>query len=219
MTTWFDEVFVGRDFTANFRCPISIGNRETKMGENLFMNRPFETGWGVDALDDDVHGRTNSFFESDQHISHLKRRNRFKPEFDYGGVVPRSGPLHKLFRTDVKTFSPDGDKDIIMGTVDFSVLMFDDFNRDEISEIVKDSSQTVGKGGTWIKPKGAGSTGRYYWFGEHHGNSEESFLNGSVSACSTSDFVTWRNEGTVLHFSNITDDETILKQRFNHRKA
>ena len=43
---------------------------------------------------------------------------------------------------------------------------------------------------------------------EHHGNSEESFLNGSVSACSTSDFVTWRNEGTVLHFSNITDDET-----------
>ncbi len=210
VTTWFDEIFVGRDFTAGFRCPISISDPKTKMGSDLYMNRPFETGWGVEELDDPVHGRTNSFFPTKQHVSHLKRRNRFKEEFEYGGVVPRSGPKHKLFRTDVKTFSPDGDKDIIMGTVDFSVLMFDAFNRNEISETTKDASQTTGKDGTWIRPKGAGATGRYYWFGEHHGTSTESFLNGSISACSTSDFVTWRNEGTVLHFSNITDDETGL---------
>ena len=123
-------------------------------------------------MDDDTYGRTARFFKSKQHVSHLKRRNRFRPEFDYGGVLPNSGPLHKLFRTDVTTFSPDGDKDIIMGTVDFSVLMFDDFNRDEISETTKDMSQTTGLpggDGSWIDPKGAGSTGRYYWFGEHHG--------------------------------------------------
>ena len=210
VTTWYDEIFVGRDFTANFRCPISFADPETKMGTELFMNRPFETGWGVQELDDSIHGRTNSFFPTDQHTSHLKRRNRFRAEYEYGGVLPRSGPMHKLFRTDITTFSPDGDKDIIMGTVDFSVLMFDAFNRNEISETTKDSSQTTGKGGTWIKPEGAGSTGRYYWFGEHHGISSQSFLNGSISACSTSDFVTWRNEGTVLHFSNITDDETGL---------
>jgi hypothetical protein len=209
-TTWYDEVFAGKDFTAGFRCPISIPTTEKTEG-GLEINRPFETGWGVDALDDDTYGRTARFFKSKQHVSHLKRRNRFRPEFDYGGVLPNSGPLHKLFRTDVTTFSPDGDKDIIMGTVDFSVLMFDDFNRDEISETTKDMSQTTGLpggDGSWIDPKGAGSTGRYYWFGEHHGVGTESFLNGSVSACSTSDFVTWRNEGTVLHFSNLTDDET-----------
>ena len=209
--TWYDEIFVGKDFSAGFRCPISIGNKEIKSEPiGLDILRPFETGWGVDAVDDDVFGRTSAFFESAQHVSHLKRRNRFKAEFDYGGVLPNSGPLHKKFRTDVKTFSPDGDKDIIMGTVDFSVLMFDAFNRDEIAETTQFASQTTGLpggGGAWIKPKGAGSTGRYYWFGEHHGVNTENFLNGSVSACSTVDFVTWRNEGTVLHFSNITDDE------------
>ena len=114
VTTWYDEIFVGRDFTANFRCPISFADPETKMGTELFMNRPFETGWGVQELDDKIHGRTNSFFPTDQHTSHMKRRNRFRAEYEYGGVIPRSGPMHKLFRTDVTTFSPDGDKDIIM---------------------------------------------------------------------------------------------------------
>lgn len=40
----------------------------------------------------------------------------------------------------------------------------------------------------------------HYWYSEvHQGNS------GGIGACSTVDFITWRNEGIMQHFANLTD--------------
>merc|ERR1719326_1719370 len=66
------------------------------------------------------------------------------------------------------------------------------------------SGKTAGTGGT---------TGRWFWYGEHHNPAYQvdrdglgNFLRGGVMACSTSDFITWRNEGAMIHFSNLTVD-------------
>ena len=41
----------------------------------------------------------------------------------------------------------------------------------------------------------------YYWYSEvYEGNT-----NGGIGACSTTDYITWKNEGIMLHFSNLTD--------------
>jgi hypothetical protein len=59
---------------------------------------------------------------------------------------------------------------------------------------------------------GAGKSERYVWYGEHSNidaprdgyETGDDFL-GGVGACSTDDFITWRNEGVMLHYTNITD--------------
>ena len=65
-----------------------------------------------------------------------------------------------------------------------------------------------------------GSTGRFFWYGEHRNplnlnsskSGSERHLLGGVMACSTSDFKVWRNEGTMLHFSNISYNGPITRQ-------
>jgi hypothetical protein len=57
------------------------------------------------------------------------------------------------------------------------------------------------------------TNGVYYWYADHiderpkDGSDGKAMphLQGTVSACSTDDFITWRNEGTMLHFANLTD--------------
>jgi hypothetical protein len=53
-----------------------------------------------------------------------------------------------------------------------------------------------------------GHTGRYYWYGEHDTLYEnpELAMTGGIGACSTNDFIVWKNEGIMMHFVNITDD-------------
>jgi len=45
----------------------------------------------------------------------------------------------------------------------------------------------------------------YTWYGEHDYNKDPSKLSGAIMACSTQDFVTWKNEGVMLNFANLTD--------------
>ena len=47
--TVYDEIYVGDEFTANFRCPLAIGTSDYEM-EGTFMGRPFETSWGPEVL-------------------------------------------------------------------------------------------------------------------------------------------------------------------------
>ena len=52
---------------------------------------------------------------------------------------------------------------------------------------------------------GAGSSGVYYWYGEHSHEDGPGHAQGGVACASTDDLATWRNEGTMLHYANITD--------------
>ena len=43
------------------------------------------------------------------------------------------------------------------------------------------------------------------WYGEHDYSTDPRKVSGAVMACSTQDFVTWRNEGAMFHYVNLTD--------------
>lgn len=51
-------------------------------------------------------------------------------------------------------------------------------------------------------------TGKWYWFGDHippKPESKEEYLQGGIFCSSTDDMINWKNEGAMLHFSNISD--------------
>jgi hypothetical protein len=62
----------------------------------------------------------------------------------------------------------------------------------------------LGKKSTTSVGKGIGKSGMWYWYGEHD-KPGGSFGEGAVVCASTDDLRTWRNEGIMLHYENITD--------------
>jgi len=52
---------------------------------------------------------------------------------------------------------------------------------------------------------GDGKTGQYFWYGEHDYEEGIDEFKGGVVACSTDDFITWKFEGIMLHYANLTD--------------
>ena len=63
-----------------------------------------------------------------------------------------------------------------------------------------DGLQTI----TGKTDSGVGKSGIWYWYGEHN-KPGGSFGEGAVVCASTDDLQTWRNEGIMLHYENITD--------------
>lgn len=55
-----------------------------------------------------------------------------------------------------------------------------------------------------------GTTGRYYWFGEHDtlydASTAPRIATGAVCACSTNDYYSWKNEGVMHFFVNVSDN-------------
>ena len=54
------------------------------------------------------------------------------------------------------------------------------------------------------KDSGVGKSGIWYWYGEHNETGSK-FGEGGIVCASTDDLQTWRNEGIMLHYENITD--------------
>lgn len=176
VATWYDEIYVGTDATMNFRCPKTLDN-------GIEMTRPTQTGWKADDI-----GGYSTRHKMRRHTSHLSRRDIY--QYNNAGLTPFDGDGHNKFTSDVKYRFATGDRENLAGGLN---------------------------AGTLLKvPKGAKSgredSDRYYWFGEHtntdgsrDGYDYGADMQGGVGACSTDDFITWRNEGIMFHFTNITD--------------
>uniref|UniRef100_A0A7S2LHS3 GH16 domain-containing protein n=2 Tax=Leptocylindrus danicus TaxID=163516 RepID=A0A7S2LHS3_9STRA len=142
--------------------------------------RPIQTGW----KSSDIGG--NSYNHPMQrHESHLSRRAVYSGP-DHGNLVPFDGEGHRAFHSDIKFRHPTGDHEESLG----------DFNAGAI---------------TVISDRGAGKN-YFMWYGEHentHNSSNASsfdeILLGGVAACSSEDLITWKNEGLMLNYLNITD--------------
>ena len=177
---WFDEIYVGDDLTMNFHCPrLENGT--------LAMERPIERGWKLEDV-----GINSSTRPMQRHESHVSRRPLYQRK-DNKFISPFDGLEDRVFTSDVKFRSSDGDRDYRMGSFSAGSLLQVPrgyLSRDDLAS--HESS-------TGMHPD------TYTWYGEHDDNKYASKFSGGVMACSTRDFVTWKNEGIMLNFANLTD--------------
>ncbi len=215
---WFDEIFVGNDDTMGFECPIS-----TEARDSLRMRRPIQSGWRFSDL-----GRNSSLDNETQSLNHIVERQRYNNSVN-GGLVFFDGSAHEWYVNDILTKTPDGDHRSVFGGVDAGAMLFvagSTASRQTVKQSVStavsgewSAGRGAGEGGSSLGESGAptspttGQTGRWYWYGEHDSVNLDNYFDGTtldmvggVASCSTNDFVTWRNEGIVLHFTNISDD-------------
>ncbi|GBG29577.1 Hypothetical Protein FCC1311_057982 [Hondaea fermentalgiana] len=219
--SWFDEIFVGHDDTAGFRCPTIIEHAtpasdaeatraERASAASLSISRPDQTDWKTDAL-----GPSSSMTPMLRHESHLSSRTLY--QMNSHGLVYNSGGMHFQFRSEVSA----AEANTLSGTVNYGMLLETPSSPGwEVSPDLLAASKTMagGNGRDWdngmdqdaasVNDGEDASTGRYYWYGDHMNprQDEEPLLWGGIMACSTSDFKHWRNEGTMLHFTNISYD-------------
>jgi len=216
---WIDEIFVGIDSTMGFRCPsvetsinqfvdgeTSVTTIETK----LKMDRPYQSGWN----ELDIGGPSYKH-DMTRHESHLIRRSLYNRE-DNGGLAPFDGEGHNAYVSDIKySFGVNGDRRPARGKFSFGSMLKLPKERATESITQRAGQQSI-KDGKLYESKRIES--QFIWYGEHNNtreqkdgffrsfdNQESSAFIGGVGACSTFDFRTWKNEGIVLNYINITD--------------
>ena len=215
---WFDEIFVGNDDSMGFECPVT-----EQAATALRMRRPVQSGW----LPSDL-GKNSSLDNETQSLNHIVERQRYNNSVN-GGLVFFDGSAHEWYVNDILTKTVDGDHSAAFGGVDAGAMLF--VAGSTSSGQILQKSLSTAAGGTWTAGAGAGEggsslgdtgsprgpgdgqTGRWYWYGEHDAVNLNQFLEGTpldmvggVGSCSTSDMVSWRNEGIVLHYANISDN-------------
>ena len=178
---WFDEVYVGEDTTLDFRCPV------VQPDGTYQMDRPLQKGWKLEDI-----GDTSSLKPMQRHESHVSRRNMYQRE-DNKFVVPFDGQGENSFTSDVKFRSQDGDRIHEKGQVLAGSLL-----RLPRTYVLDDNGD-MRSNSHGIYPS------TYMWYGEHDHLDDPREVSGAVMACSTQDFMTWKNEGAMLHYSNLTD--------------
>jgi len=179
IAAWFDEIYLGEDATMTFECP-SIHNSKVE------MIRPMQKGWKASDI-----GGKSFYHDTQRHQSHLSRRLIYNRD-DNGGLVPFDGEGHRAYNSDIKTRFEEGD------------------HRDKEGEFSPGSLLLVP---SEVIHSGYGMLNTYVWYGEHdnfQGGRDEGYLfgddmRGGVAACSTQDFITWKNEGIMLNYANLTD--------------
>ena len=195
-TVWFDEVYVGNDDTQSFRCPIAAKQDVIHHSTQVDISIPQHINWNS------VHSPT-TYFNTSHHQSHLSNREYFQNyEFDTGG-------LHRRFFMDVPEEEPDKN----VGRLTRSSLVHSPYSSETSEEILQRSRTSAGTDWTSGPSTGDGLTGRYFWFEDHVNHRLDEYLYGGIMACSTSDFVHWRFEGTMLHFNNISYDGGVPRLR------
>ena len=201
VAAWYDEIFAGTDTTMDFRCPMSTDS-------GLTITRPIQTGWKASNI-----GEASSNHKMERHESHLSRREMYN--WHNGKLNPFDGDGHRAFNSDIKFRLATGDRRGVTGSVNAGSMLAVKSNTisKDIAERASTSAGDYG-GPAWDEGSASNPNNlyRYYWYGEHTnaaaarpGYAKNDKMQGGVAACSTDDFVTWRNEGIMLNYANITD--------------
>jgi hypothetical protein len=201
---WLDEIFVGDDVTMGFRCPNT--DPAASDGGASFV-RPNRRGWKASEI-----GGASYAHEMQRHESHVSRRPLYNRDEDIAVIKPFDGSGHEAFTSDAKFRLDANARDSIDGTIDAGSLLKVDSREMTIEELPPAKLENPNL-------QYHGQTPRtYVWYGEHdnapqerdgyHQSASEEggyLLSGGVAACSTTNFVSWRNEGIMLHNTNLTD--------------
>ena len=213
--TWWDELYVGKDKMMGFRCPRTKREidefKARVMPGYIEMDRPEQVNWP-----DGIYGPEAKYHKLTHHESHLSRR------FDGAKwYIKSSGKGYPSYMREVETAVGVGETSTLQeGGLEAGALVFIDLDQDSHPTNANDpdleegAATTAIPGGSWsesafnggLSGKRGGRAGTFYWYGEHRADVRvrKPTLYGGVGACSTRDFIWWRNEGIVLHYINVS---------------
>lgn len=176
---WLDEVFVGADTTMGFHCPVVLADGSVE------MERPPEKGWKANEV-----GNESSTLSMQRHQSHISKRALYQRDKDLF-VAPYDGDEKTLFNSDIKFRTDHGDRELKPGK----------FHAGSVLKIPRgDDFEKV-----FLSNRRGSNLDTYFWYGEHNYDNDPMLSSGAVMACSTQDFKSWKFEGAMLHYDNITD--------------
>ena len=125
------------------------------------------------------------------------------------GYVAFDGQGHVSDNQDIKLQYPDGDYPLTQGLIHAGALVYLTNSLRSSKTPLEQSKTLVSNLGLWSGAKdgiGGAGDGRQFWYTEYNYISDlSSTLNGGVCACSSQDLVTWRFEGIVFHYTNLSD--------------
>eukprot|EP00948_MAST-09A_sp_MAST-9A-sp1_P000178 g178.t1 len=204
---WFDEIYVGRDDSMNFDCPLIKHSAGTTTGV-IEHQGPVRKGWS-----NDFFGDADATHAMQLHTSHLSEREYYQ-DATISGMQSLDGAPHQKYINEATTQTTN----FKQGMPEAGSLLYvpDDPSGENVGRKFRTGMSTTAHGAntadakaSWFAPYSTskGNTGTYYWFSEHNApyaslNTAHS-LQGGVFACSSRDLVHWKNEGTMLHYSSI----------------
>ena len=176
---WLDEVFIGPDTTMGFHCPVVLPDGSVK------MERPSEKGWKANEV-----GGESFTLPMQRHESHISARALYQRENDVF-IEKYDGDEKTFFNSDIKFRTDQGDRELKAGK----------FHAGSLLKIPRgDSFDKV-----FLSNRRGSNHDTYFWYGEHDYDNDPRMSSGAVMACSTQDFKSWKYEGAMLHYDNITD--------------
>ena len=190
---WYDEIYVGFDNTMGFMCPTTSRDKGTQT-----MSPP-QRHWSLEEL---VGAGSSGFTEykrMSRHYSHVDPTGQSL--FDGKGLVTKN--------QDIKFKYPSGDYPVNQGQLHAGAMNYITNSLRSPKSSSGRSSTTVSPSGLWYAPKdgpGGAGDGRQYWYTEY--NYVDLFtetMNGGIMACSSQDLLTWRFEGIIFHYTNVSD--------------
>ncbi|KAF1329654.1 hypothetical protein FI667_g5827, partial [Globisporangium splendens] len=220
MSTWWDEIYVGENHLMDFVCPHVIADRRSTAfssttqsngsgnGVVVMKARQLRKLWALS-----FQGPATSYHPMVRHESHLSAQEVFR--YNNGGIVPLDGARHREFLNDIRereSEMPDGssEEDLNADEVlsESEMLTLPDVPQDStiVTPLETDIDSTTlaaddASGGTRLSASSS-SRATMYWYSEVF---DEATSVGGIGACSTLDYIEWRNKGIVLHFVNLTD--------------
>jgi hypothetical protein len=189
-----DEIYVGFDNTMGFTCPSS--NRT-----GTISSQPIQKSWSYT----EIHGGNN------QGYTEYTRMQRHYNHLSTVSTVPLDGQGSIRVNQDLKLQFPNGDYLPTNNKLHAGALVYIQNSLRSGKTPTGRSSTRASSTGFWYQPPdgnvpGGAGDGRHFWYTEYtHRSSLSSSLNGGVAACSSQDLTTWRFEGIVFHYTNLSD--------------
>ncbi|TYZ68546.1 hypothetical protein PybrP1_008596 [[Pythium] brassicae (nom. inval.)] len=218
MSTWWDELYVGENHLMGFACPYVAASPSSPTSYN--RNQQYGDGNGVVVVKKrglcklwaaSYQTPDTTYHPMTRHESHLSAREVFKR--NNGSIVPLDGEPHRAFLNDIRepeSESPDGSGEEDLESVEIlsqaEMLVIPGLPQDSTIvlplETGVDFATLAADRSSSTRANALSRRMSVYWYSEVY---DESSLVGGVGACSTLDYLEWRNEGIMVHFANLTD--------------
>ncbi|TMW62075.1 hypothetical protein Poli38472_009568 [Pythium oligandrum] len=208
MSSWWDEVYVGDNHLKDFKCPYlaSTSGQNGNEGVVVTKTRSLRKLWPAES-----RGPATTYHPMTKHESHLSKREVY--QYDSGGMLPFDGAPHRAFLNDVRETESELQDGTSQEELNANEEVITQAETLTLQDVSQDSSIVLSletgmdlhtlaadQRGTTRTIQSHGPT--IYWYSEIY-NTATGF--GGVGACSTLNYIDWRNEGIMLHFVNLTD--------------
>ncbi|KAG6958275.1 hypothetical protein JG687_00009488 [Phytophthora cactorum] len=221
MSTWWDEIYVGKDYLLGFSCPWVRQVTDAATGENDGAVLTSKRSWRKLWAETSQKPSATTYHPMVHHGSHVSRQEVYK--HDNGGLMPFDGASHRAFFNDVRELESENrdqrsyeeqQAEKLAGNEDEEVISYAELLTIEGLPLDRTIVEPLETGIDWEASVGAASDNEatpepdvpphpsVYWYSEVF---DVSTGRGGIGACSSVDYNEWRNEGLMLQFWNLTD--------------